>query len=65
MNSCKKCGTQIYDKASVCSKCGVTTAVTEGNGVFLWGVLGFFIPIISLILFLIWKNDKPRASNFY
>lgn len=24
-----------------------------------WGVLGFFIPLAGLILFLIWRKDRP------
>ncbi|MCM1197168.1 MAG: hypothetical protein NC310_08910, partial [Roseburia sp.] len=28
-----------------------------------WGVLGFFFPLIGLILFCIWKNDKPKSAK--
>lgn len=28
-----------------------------------WGVLGFFIPLVGLILFLVWKDTKPRSSK--
>ena len=28
-----------------------------------WGVLGFFIPLVGLILFLIWRDTKPRSSK--
>ena len=24
-----------------------------------WGVLGFFIPLAGLILFLVWRKDRP------
>ena len=34
----------------------------EKNG-FGWGVLGFFIPLVGLILFLAWMRKKPRASK--
>mgnify|MGYP000192381050 CR=1 FL=1 len=27
---------------------------------FGWGVLGFFFPIVGLILFLVWKSDKKK-----
>ena len=30
---------------------------------FGWGVLGFFFPIVGLILFLVWKSDKKKASK--
>ena len=35
---------------------------TEGGGAG-WGVLGFCIPIVGLILFLVWKDTKPKSSK--
>ncbi|MFV0556058.1 MAG: hypothetical protein ACK5LM_03010, partial [Lactovum sp.] len=36
--------------------------------VFWWGVLGFFLPLVGLILFIIWRKDtqtkgKGKASG--
>ena len=28
-----------------------------------WGILGFFIPIVGLILYLVWKTDRPKDSK--
>lgn len=28
-----------------------------------WGVLGCCFPLIGLILFLVWKDDKPRSAK--
>ena len=33
------------------------------NGGFLWGLLGCCIPIAGLILFLVWKDTKPRTAK--
>lgn len=33
------------------------------KGGFLWGLLGFCIPIVGLILFLVWKDSKPKTSK--
>lgn len=33
------------------------------NGGFLWGALGCCIPLVGLILFLVWKDSKPRTSK--
>ena len=27
-----------------------------------WGVLGFFIQLVGLILFLVWKTTNPKSS---
>ena len=33
------------------------------NGGFLWGLLGFCIPIVGLVLFLAWKGTKPNSAK--
>ena len=33
------------------------------NGGFLWGLLGCCIPLVGLILFLVWKDQKPRTAK--
>ncbi len=33
------------------------------NGGFLWGLLGCCIPIAGLILFLVWKDTKPKTAK--
>jgi len=33
------------------------------SGGFGWGVLAFFIPIVGLILWLVWRHSKPAASR--
>jgi len=42
----------------------VNTSTTEKEGSkFGWGVLGFFFPLVGLILFLVWMKDKKKASK--
>ena len=33
------------------------------NGGFLWGLLGCCIPIVGLVLFLVWKDTKPKTAK--
>ena len=66
MAFCKYCGAQIDDNAVVCTSCGSaqnTTPAVVDNGGFGWGVLGCCIPIVGLILFLVWKDTKPKTSK--
>lgn len=35
----------------------------EDKGGFLWGLLGCCIPIVGLILFLVWKDTKPKTAK--
>lgn len=63
---CKNCGQAIDDKASICIHCGVSTnsnPTIVDNGGFGWGLLGCCIPIVGLILFLVWKDTKPKTSK--
>ena len=39
-----------------------TTTEKEGSK-FGWGVLGFFFPLVGLILFLVWLKDKKKAAK--
>lgn len=66
MAFCKNCGAQIDDRAVVCPKCGVpqnNTPPVVDNGGFGWGLLGCCVPIAGLILFLVWKDTKPKTSK--
>lgn len=66
MAFCKKCGQQIDDQAVVCPHCGVaqtTAPAVVDNGGFWWGLLGCCIPVVGLILFLVWKDTKPKTAK--
>ena len=66
MAFCRNCGAQIDDQAVVCPRCGVAQGAgmsTSDNGGFLWGLLGCCIPLVGLILFLVWKDTKPKTSK--
>ncbi len=66
---CVACGNEIHDDAVVCMNCGVGTSKmvkptsSESELSFLWGVLGFFVPIVGIILYIVWKNTKPMSSK--
>ena len=70
MAYCRKCGALIDDYAAVCPKCGTpqnggpnNPPPAADNGGFLWGLLGCCIPIAGLILFMVWKDTKPRTAK--
>ncbi len=70
---CKNCGAEM-DNNTACPSCGVSNQATyvqaapnanapDDNGGFLWGLLGCCIPVVGLILFLVWKDSKPRTAK--
>ena len=67
MAYCRNCGAEINEYALTCPKCGAQQrpepAAPSDDGVFLWGLLGCCIPIAGLILFLVWKDTKPRTAK--
>lgn len=40
-----------------------TNTNVNDNGGFLWGLLGCCIPLVGLILFLVWKDNKPKTAK--
>lgn len=35
----------------------------EDSGSFGWAVLGFLIPIVGLVLYLVWRDRKPKCAR--
>ena len=71
MSYCSNCGNEIKDGADVCLNCGkqisneknsIKQTSTEDDGT-LYGFLGFCIPIVGLILFLVWQESKPNSAK--
>ena len=67
---CKKCGKEILDDAVICVHCGCSTqdnqtVVASTNDAPSTGmaVLGFFIPLAGLIVWLINKDTKPLMAK--
>lgn len=73
MRYCPNCGKEVDPKAVVCPNCGVAlpapftnaqvTNTQNDTGSIGWAFLGFFIPVVGLILYLIWKNDQPKNAH--
>ena len=66
MAYCRKCGAPISDGTIVCPSCGAdqsNTPYVEDNGGIGWGLLGCCIPIVGLVLFLVWRDQKPRTAK--
>ena len=66
MAFCRNCGQEIHDNAVICNRCGVSQTTVPGqvdNGGFGWGLLGCCVPVAGLILFLVWKDNKPKTAK--
>ena len=65
--ACQYCGaSQVQEPTPIVEPTpGVTPTQppVEDNGGFGWGLLGCCVPIVGLILFLVWKDTKPKTSK--
>lgn len=69
MKFCSHCGKEIMDDAVICCNCGCAVANTDAvidpddapNLGF--AVLGFFIPIVGLILYLVYMKKSPLKAK--
>ena len=66
---CKNCGKEVNERAAVCPNCGVAlneqtapaASADRPNAGF--AVLGFLIPLVGLILYLVWKGTYPLKAK--
>ena len=73
---CEKCGQQITENTAFCSNCGTSInreyvtydydsnkPYADDKPSFLFALIGFFIPIIGLILFLVYEGKRPKRAK--
>lgn len=79
MAYCKSCGGEVNSAQDFCPNCGASLKSqdnqqpqpqqyqqqnnVEDTGGFGWGFLGFCIPIAGLILYIIWRQEKPLTAK--
>ena len=67
MKFCAKCGRELMDEAVICPGCGCSLGnqvqVEADSSSFGWAFLGFCIPIVGLILYLVWKEKTPLKAK--
>lgn len=63
---CRNCGEQISEHTEVCIHCGVRVKEAGVEDKPNWGVNIITlccVPLVGLILFFVWKNEKPVAAK--
>ena len=65
---CKNCGQQIEEKNVYCPYCGANTTIENATCVndapsVGFAVLGFFIPLVGLILYLVYESKQPKRAK--
>lgn len=60
---CKGCGKEIPNNIVNCPNCGTSCNNQVDTGNVGWFFLGCCIPIAGLILYFIWKDEKPNSAK--
>ena len=71
---CRNCGKEIDDNAYVCPHCGVKVkdeeaerreqlAQADSGSKVGWGILSLLIPLVGLILFCLWRKERPQTAK--
>ena len=66
MKYCSYCGNELVDAAVVCPRCGRAVPIpldhpdTPSVGLC---ILGFFIPLVGLILYLVFRENTPIRAG--
>lgn len=63
MAYCRNCGAAITEKAVICQHCGVPQQSTEEGSEIGYGILGFCVPVAGLVLYIVWKDNKPKTAK--
>ena len=68
---CPNCGedpktrkkNKIKEEKAKGEKTIVKSSIDTANLYPLWGVIGFFIPFVGIILFVVWIKTKPKEAK--
>lgn len=66
---CSKCGAAVNTQSgyqTYTAGTGTNTYTAPSNpdtGNMGWGVLGFFVPVAGLILYLCWMEERPKDAR--
>ena len=64
---CKKCGNMLNDNDVFCGKCGTKIYAQKVEVIdkpsTLLNLVGFFAPLVGLILYLILKDEEPIRAR--
>lgn len=68
---CTTCGKELHNDAVICPACGVPTQnfkdnkiVSDDSAGCLLGGACFWLPLLGLVLYLVWKDTKPKSAKF-
>lgn len=72
MRYCKECGSAVDERNKYCISCGnpmgplspkIEHHNLEYEGSYAWFIMGFFFPVVGIVLFFVWLHNKRKSSR--
>lgn len=65
MEKCKSCDVPLEGESisPACDMDNASSSSTYDSGCIGWAILGFFVPIAGLVLYLSWRDEKPKTAK--
>lgn len=65
MEKCKSYNVPLEGESisPACDMDNTSSSSTDDKGCIGWGILGFFVPIAGLVLYLSWRDEKPKTAK--
>ena len=65
MRHCPNCRNLLHDHATYCPNCHMTFHKTSVNDdiSFGLGILGFLVPFLGILLYLVWQDKYPKRAK--
>ena len=64
---CPNCGSKVVKKKEttkvVAEKIDEEKVDQSGEYSWAWGILGYFVPLVGLILFIVWHDTRKRDAK--
>ncbi len=65
---CPYCGKEIDERADICLGCGrsvrnISKPIKQDSNNVGWWWLGFFLPFVGFILWLVWMEESPLRAK--
>lgn len=60
---CPECGTPVGAGNTVSTNQTQAAPKSQDTGSIGWAVLGFLLPVVGLILWLVWRDEQPKNAH--
>lgn len=64
---CSNCRASVNENAKFCVNCGInikqTVSIDDKPNIWINLISLFYVPILGIIVYFIWRKNRPRAAK--